>query len=100
MESSASAPAGIVCSRTESRWAARAEPAAAVVWASGGRAIMGVFPAAAESPRERKATQGPRKRGERELAALGWLVACFGGGLITKLGRNRTQMSLFLISEC
>lgn len=52
MGASASASAGIVCSKTKSRWRARVEPAAAVVWGVWGRAIMVVFPAAAESPGE------------------------------------------------
>lgn len=44
---------------------------------SGGRVIMVVFPAAAESPRERGYTW-PHTRGEWELAALGRLMAYLG----------------------
>lgn len=58
VESSALASAGIVCSKTQSRWGARAEPAAAVAWDVGRRTVMVVFPAAAESPGEREATYG------------------------------------------
>lgn len=65
---------------------------------SGRRAIMVVFPAAAESPRERESLHtAPHRR--RVGAALGWLMACLGV-LLTKPDRNRTQMSLFFISEC
>lgn len=99
VESSGSASTGMGCCKIESRWEARAEPAAAVVWGVWGKSYNGGVPSSSWVARGKRGYTRPYTRGAWELVALGWPLACLGV-LITKPDRNRTQTSLFFISKC
>lgn len=68
-------------------------------WSVWGKRYTGGVPSSSWVTWGKRGYTCPHTREEWELAALGWLMA-YLGPLITKLDRDRTQMSLFLISEC